>query len=349
MTERDRWGVRGSVQTCRIQRTWYSRRCGADACEAEERGDITFVEFRADGSLAQRSHRNPDASEWTTTYTYGDTGRLATVRTENNGVIFDLQLFEYDTSGRLLRVIVRPTDRGDRLAESYEYDGAGRKKKTFFVDLAAQRPDTQYSWGVEGTDSYYSAPGAATLTTLYNEHEQPIDLMFRDEEGRLLSRVEFGYEGGHLVEEAQTVIADTFPPEMLTSMNLAQRETMLALLGANDEPIRRLRRYDDQGRRAETRSRMGPLGGDRKTVVYNDQGDPIKEVFEHDEREYGIDEEGQLSGSPTTQSTNRSEARLRYDHDAHGNWLTKTVESRGGTDQDFSLSSVERRTLTYFS
>src|SRR5579863_4768507 len=139
MNERNRWGVRGPVQTCRIQRTWYSRRCGADACEVEERGDITFVEFREDGSLVRRSHQNPDASKWTTTHTYDDTGRLATALTENNGVTFEFRLCEYEASGRLLRVIVRTTDRDDRVAESYEYDGAGWKK-TLYVDLVAQRP-----------------------------------------------------------------------------------------------------------------------------------------------------------------------------------------------------------------
>ena len=29
-----------SGRACRVQRTWYSRRCGANACETEERGDI---------------------------------------------------------------------------------------------------------------------------------------------------------------------------------------------------------------------------------------------------------------------------------------------------------------------
>jgi hypothetical protein len=32
----------------------------------------------------------------------------------------------------------------------------------------------------------------------------------------------------------------------------------------------------------------------------------------------------------------------------HGNWVMQTVESRAGSDQDFTLSSVERRTLGYF-
>ena len=76
MTERDRWGLRGPVRTCRLQRTWYSRRCVGDACETEERSDITTLEFRVDGSLARRWHHNPDGSDWTATYEYNDTGRL---------------------------------------------------------------------------------------------------------------------------------------------------------------------------------------------------------------------------------------------------------------------------------
>ena len=42
------------------------------------------------------------------------------------------------------------------------------------------------------------------------------------------------------------------------------------------------------------------------------------------------------------------EQRFRYDYDARGNWVTKTVEGRGGADHDFTLSSVERRTIGYF-
>jgi hypothetical protein len=237
----------------------------------------------------------------------------------------------------------------DRIAESYEYDAAGHKTKTFYVDSAAQRPDTQYTWGVEGTDSSYSAPGAATLTTVYNEREQPTDLRFYDATGRLLSRVAFGYDrDGNLVEEAQTNTAETLPPEMLTSLNQAQLDAVRALLGAAGEPIRRTHGYNEQGRRVETRSRMGLLGGDSKIVAYNDHGDQIEEVFEHEERDYSINDEGRLSDAPTRESVSRSEGHFRYDYDAHGNWVIKTVESRGGTDEDFTVCSVERRTIEYF-
>jgi hypothetical protein len=137
MTERDRWGLRGPVHTCRLQRTWYSRRCGAEACETEERSDITTLEFRSDGSLAHRSHLNPDGSEWTASFEYNDAGRLTTVCTENGPGLVDLQFYDYDIAGRFLRVISRPEGGADRIAESYEYDAAGHKKKTLHVDLAA--------------------------------------------------------------------------------------------------------------------------------------------------------------------------------------------------------------------
>jgi YD repeat-containing protein len=349
MTERERWALRGPVHTCRLQRTWYSRKCGAEACETEERGDITSLEFRADGSLVRRWHHNPDGSEWTTTYAYDDAGRVASARTEKGSGVVEIQFYEHDDVGRLVRVIARSGDGGDQIAESYEYDVAGHKKKTLHVDVATQSPDTLYCWGVEGTNSSYSAPGATTPTTLYNEHEQPTDLLLYDGANRLLSHVEFRYDGdGNLVEEAQTTVAEMLSPQMLASLNQAQLETVRGLLGAAGHPKLRIHRYDERGRRIETRSPMGPLGEVRNTVAYNDHDDPIQEVCEEEDREYGMDEGGRLSDAPSKVNTSRSESRFRYDYDAFRNWVTKTVESCGGTGQEFTVSGVERRMIGYF-
>lgn len=90
----------------------------------------------------------------------------------------NLQFYEYDTAGRLVRVIARHLDGGDRITASYEFDAAGDKKKIVYVDVAAQPPDTSYTWRVEGIDSCYSVPGAATLAALYNEHGKPTALIF---------------------------------------------------------------------------------------------------------------------------------------------------------------------------
>jgi len=346
MTDRDRWNLRGPVQKCRLQRTWYSRACGADACEVEERGDTTVLEFRADGSLFRQRHHNPDRSESTSTYEFDDAGRLVTVHIESTYRDAVLQAYEYDAEGRLARIIARASEKGDRVVEDYGYDATGCKKKTHYVDLAVQRSDNT-AWGVEGADGFYSAPGAATLTTFYNELEQPAQLLFYDQAGRLLSRVEFVYdEAEHLVEEAQTMAEEALPPELLKDVSPAQMETMRVVFGVG-EPRRRIHRYDEQGRRSETSSRMGPFVADRKTVVYNDCGDPVRETYENEEREYDVDEEGRLSDNPTREIVSRSEARIKYDYDARGNWVKKVVEGRGGTDQDFSVSSIESRTLAY--
>lgn len=349
MTDRDRWDLRGPVRACRLQRTWYTRRCGTDECEFEKGGDIADVEFRADGSLTRHWHHNPDGSEWTSTYEYNDADRLTALRMENEGAVVCLRLYDYDPAGRLVRVVDRPRDGGERIAESYEYGDAGIEKKTVYADLAAQRPNTLHGWAVEGTDGIFSATGATTMTTLYNGRGRPAELRFYDGSGLALSRVEFVYDhDGNLVEEAQSNSVETLPSEVRTSLSPAHLETLKSLFGMAGEPIRRKHVYDGHGRRIATGSRMSRFGGDSKTMAYNEHGDPIEDVSEREQREYDFDEEGRLSDIPAKESVSRTEARFKYDYDAHGNWVTKAVECRSGMDRDYTLTSVERRTLGYF-
>lgn len=349
MTDRDQWSLRGPVHTCRLQRSLYSRQCGAEACEVTERIDLSTLEFRVDGFLLRRGHRNPDGSELTSLYEYDNTGRLTTMRTGNGFEPPHYLAYDYDAAGRLERITARLADGSERVTESYEYDAAGCNKKTIYVDPTCQRPDTVYAWTVEGSDSAYSAPGATVLTTFHNENGQPTELLFHGEAGRILSRVAFSYDrNGNLTEEAQTRFAETLPPEMLAALNPAQLATISTLFGTSDEPIGQLHRYNEQNRRVETRTGKSALGGHRKTMAYNDQGDQVVEISENEEREFAIDEEGQLVGDPAAERVNRSEARFLYEYDQHGNWVMKTVESRNRANQEFTPSSVERRTIGYF-
>lgn len=344
MTERDRWGLRGLVQVCCHQRTLHARRCGENHCVTEESGDTSTIEFHPNGSIALSRHLNPDGSEWNIISEYDDTPRLKVRRSGDAAGNANLLLYEYDDSGRLSRIIERSEGGSDRIAESYDYSSSGRKTKTQHVDLTSQRPSTNYSFSVEGTDTCYSAPGAATMTTLFNEREQPIKVVFCDVTGQGLSRVEFRYDtAGNLLEEAQTTAGEALPEEMKMSLNEAQLETLCALCG-----VTMMHRYNEQGRRVETRSRFGPVGGNIKSMAYNEHGDQIGEVNEHEGRDYTLDEEGRISDSPTREIGTRSEARFHYDYDARGNWVMKTVESRCGTDDDFTVSTVERRKIGYF-
>ena len=173
-------------------------------------------------------------------------------------------------------------------------------------------------------------------------------MLFRDIEGRVLSRVEFVYdESGRLIEEAQTNAEETLPQEVLAQMNPAQLQTMRGVFGVG-EPFRRMHRYDSKGRRIETCSQLAVFGTDRKTTDYDEHGEPIQEKFEHESREFGIDDEGRFSNSPTKETVNHREARFHYAYDAHGNWVRKVVEGSDGAKHDFTISAIEQRTLVYY-
>jgi hypothetical protein len=345
MTDRDHWDLRGPVHTCRLERTWGLRRCGAGACETDERSDTDVIEFRADGALARRTHINPDGSEWTSTCEFDTVGRLVHVRNENASGPLSSRHYEYDSGGRLVRMIERKPDGRQRIAEEYGYDAAGLKKKTQHVDAALCERGS-CGWATEGTDSIYFAAGATSLTTSHNALEQPAELVFHDSVGGMLSRVEFAYDSaGHLVSEEQTNLVDVLSAEKLADMSPAKAAAVRDLLSASTT---RQHRYDDRGRRIETRLPMGALGWSRYTMAYNDHGDKIEQVSEDDSRAGDIDDEGRFIEDLAEARVHRSEARFRYEYDSHGNWLSKVVEGRSGGDGDFEVSSRERRSLAYF-
>jgi len=327
MTDRDRWDLRGPVHTCRLERTWYLR-SGADA-EPEERGDAIVAQFRPDGALVHRRHFNQDGSEWSSTSEYDAAGRLVLVRSGKAGDPVSLRLHEYDSRGRLIRVIDRSANGRDRLAEAYEYDAARLTKKTQYVDAAALSGSASLGWAADG-----------------NAEGRPAELELHDSNGRALGRVEFTYDDdGRLVSERHTRLEGMLSEDGLDEMTPAAAAATRALLAA--APTQQ-HRYDDRGRLIETvLSMFGPLGQNRRTMAYNDHDDKIEEVSEDVHRPCTIEDDGRLTENPEGATVHRSEARFRYEYDAHGNWLTKVVEGRS-TGGEFVVSTRERRTLTYF-
>jgi YD repeat-containing protein len=348
MSDRPHWELRGPVHSVDLQRTWrYWKRGPAesDACELIENGDRSIAEFRPDGAISRRWHHNPDGSEWTTIHLYDDAGRLISVHNESSSGQSNLELYEYDAAGRPTRQLSHDADGRERTIEICTYAAEGRKTKNHFIDLAAQSPNTHYSLGVEGSKTSYSAPNAASLTTAYDQSGRPTTVLFHDGAGALLGQVDLLYdESGHLIEESQTHVVSPFS-SFEEQLNSAQREALRSLLSGPTS--RRIHRYDKLGRCIETQSStFGPLGSHRETMDYNQYGDLIAQTSEDENREYGFDEEGHLADRPAKQ--HRSEARFLYEYDALGNWTSKITETRSNETQDFSVTSTERRTLTYF-
>jgi hypothetical protein len=348
MSDRDHWELRGPVRTADIHRTWryWKRGSGESAtCELTENGDHSIVEFRPDGALFRHWHRNPDGSEITETHEYDPAGRLASVQFEGSSGPTYLRRYEYDPLGRLARHLSRDPEGNERTLESYSCDAEGLKTKTYFVDLAAQLPNTNYSWAVEGSKASYSAPNAAKLTTVYDQADRPRELLFHDANGALVSQVDFSYdESGNLIEEAQTLMVSPFP-DLEEKLPLEQLEALRSLLSGYLS--QRLHRYDALGHRIETlSSTFGSIGKRRETIEYNPYGDAIAETSEHESREHGFNEEGQTIERPA--SRQYSDARFLYEYDPRGNWTSKITEVRHDDNSDFSVTSTEQRTLIYF-
>jgi YD repeat-containing protein len=310
MTDREKNGLKGPVKTCA--------------------GAITRWSYRPDGSLAEVQHRNPDGSEWTTVYLYDEAGRLSEARSE-----WGVLTYHYTPRGELDRITS-----GERVVESRGRDERGRRTRTRYVDAP---PGGATAYQVEGTDSAYMAEGAAAITTNYDDRGQPVETLFHDAEQRLVNRVELVYdEAGRLIEEAQH---PALPAGLLEKLGPEQIEAVQALFVGL---WKRRHRYDVDSHRVETTTDFGPLGGERMTLAYNEHGDEVERILVEFTRELSLDEKGRPVEPEQPPAERRSEIRLEYQYDEHGNWTEQAVSSRQKPDEAFTVTNTERRTVAYY-
>ncbi len=345
-TDRERWGFRGPVRLCRQRHTSYVRSCGAEACETEERSSPSETDFDAGGSLVRQWTRNPDGSEWTNWYEYDALHRMIASRTVNPQGVEDRSTTSYDAAGRPTARTFHPHNGPARLAQSYDYDDDARTNTVH--NVANQRPDTGYG-GLVGGSGSCPAPGAVRSTTRYDLRDKPIEELSFDADGHALSRVEFSYdERGNLVSEIRSTPLGFPFPKLSEALEPAQLEELQAAIGSVCSSVTTTHRYDERDRRIETLMRMGRLGFHRHTVEYDELGNEVRSVDEHESHELSLELPGGLMQDPAKTQRSWSEACLDYDYNSHGDWLRKTVRARSGPDQELTLSNVEERTIEYF-
>ena len=165
----------------------------------------------------------------------------------------------------------------------------------------------------------------------------------------LLSRVVFTYDeaGGNLIEELQTRAPDAFP-DFFEDAPPDELNSIRAVFQSISEPTRISHRYDHNGCRVETRTQLGLLSDHSKKRSYNEHGEPISETGEEHSRAFGPDDQGQIGPVEGSERESSSETRLNYEYDEYGNWTKQAVEGRSGTEEAFSISSIENRTISYF-
>ena len=354
MDDRAKAGLRGPVSVCRTDTTLLSRGCAGNACDTEpkEQTHSWIFHYHPDGRIAQQHCHNPDGSEWTSTWTYDTSGKLREIENHDSKGSESKAVYQYDQAGRLQRVVGIAADGVENTAETFSYADQHKTKTRYVLSAPGQPGSVAYS--IEGSDAAVTAPGVTSINTVYDRHDRPVEMLFRDSQNRVLTRVALRYDdAGRLVEEGQfSETEHTLPPDLLANLNAAQLRSLKAIggIGEGGQRWQRLHRYDDEGRRVETVSRMGTLGGERKTMTYNQHGDVSEEKSTHDSREIAIDDEGHVvepNESPSSRART-SEARYSYRYDEHGNWTERAISIRQGPDKPFTDSTVDRRRLTYY-
>jgi hypothetical protein len=341
------WKVRGQVRTLRREfAEWNpSDETWGDA------GGISKVTFRRDGQVSEGESQNPDGSVARWDRVFDDSGRVIESRDWTDDGPRTRRLYSYDARGRPAETLCVTPDGTRRQIETYRYTGTGRK--TRISHLAAEQLGMRIDgYGIEGTNFMYGAPDAATLTTVYDERELPVEATFHDANGDVVRRIVFSRDSeGHVLTEVVLFGGETPFPGMLNhpdDVPLEARTQMAAVLKTvfADRIFSSVAyAYDPQGRLVERILRMGALSEERTTFQHDDHDNPIAESSERRDREMGIKD-----GAAHTKENKPRGHHLRFDlqYDSRGNWIERVVWSRIGSQTEFQRSNIERRTITYY-
>ncbi len=345
-------GLRGPVKSC-SEESVFTPIAGTGATASEVRSESTS-EYDADGRILQRRSRNSDGSYWVMRYEYTSSGRLLkTVSgTEGQPLTETHYAYSYDPQGRLQSIT---TDEKSKAPVSFRYDELGRKTK-IETSRAEDYRASMASVGspFEAADQAPNLPGGGSATTVYDEHDRPIEVQVRDASGEQLSHALRTYDaGGHVIEEKQLI--DNFvgmvPPDarakILKESGLSpeQLQSELSkkiahLMGGQAETYTVRYRYDSGGHLIHTSRRIFNQE-DEIDATDNEHGDAASEIT----RGTRLAGENNPAAAP---STSYSEVQYSYEYDPRGNWTVKTTSYRSGADAPFQTSTVERRTLKYY-
>jgi len=349
MSDLDQFNVHGPVQTLRIE--------GAEWDLTGEKWQpprsSNMVHFRHDGKISKSENRNPDGSVSRSGYSYDESDRLTETQFQVNDGPIHKNICHYDEFGRLIQTVRVDESGVQQSSETFSYDAAGRKTKVQVAPVLAN--NTLFGFRIEGTDLYYSAEGAATMTTRYDDSELPVEAVFHDANRGLLRRVIFTRDrSGRLEKEEMQLGDDEAPfPEFEKKFENASSEerTQLAALFAQVFGSRRIMSsatysYDEKGRRVERRVRMGEVSEEHWTYRFDEHDNVTEETQEHTHREMNLNEAGKPQ--PVNEVSTHGQWRNAYKYDDHGNWTERVVSVRLEQNPEFQPTNIERRIISYY-
>jgi YD repeat-containing protein len=342
MSDLAKWKVHGPVENLRSEfAVWDLNRE-----DWEPPRHFTITSFRADGAVSSCEAHNFDGSIARSQWLYDDAGRLTEVDVRIDDGPNTRTLYSYDEAGRHVRT-VQLSHAGVRTeSEICSYDPGGEKTKVSFLGS----PGATVTYGIEGTDHAYGAPGATKMTTTYDDRDLPAKVVFEDDKNNSVREVIITRdgEGRSLTEEVHFSTASPFP-DLLDKAPPESREGLAAALknafGGTFSSTTYA--YDNRGQLVERTIRMGSLGGHRTTYRYDDHDNPIDETNETAEREANVEENGTVQYNSDRETVQHNHFEYRYD--GHGNWTERIVSFRMEQNADYQRSNIERRIITYYA
>jgi YD repeat-containing protein len=343
MIDASHWKLRGRVRTLRSDTVEWD----AGAQDWKPRSFFQFVGFDRDGRVVQLDQRGAEGSVFRTTYRYDADGRLLETEGGTTGAQpLHRVVYTYDETGRPLSVRETGEAGMEHVTHTTAYGDRGRRTTTHVLPPAIQKCD---SFGIDGSDISYGAPGVTTITTIYDERDRSREVLFRDGSGGIIRSItlERDPDGRVVTEEAQNV-GPFVIPDFPTEMSAEDRGKMQALAQHAFGTIRTTYDYDAGGRLISRTEQMGLLGEERIAYEYDERGNPIAEFHESVNREMQLNAHGgPTSGGDTTRL---QDIQFSYEYDASGNWTKRIVRSRFARDAEFepANSNMELRTIEYY-
>lgn len=340
MSDLAQWKVHGPVQTLKTELAEWD----LDKKDWKLPRPRYSAVFRVDGKISRTDHHNPDGSIYHEDHLYDGEGRLVEVQFRtNDGPPMGRTLYSYDDAGRHVRTVQINSDDRRRESELCHYEGQKVKVKFLDRDLTP----AGFMYAAEGSEIYHPLNGAAKITTIYDQDDQPVEVHFHDASEQLLQRIIITRDGaGRLAAEelqlcgqvplgsccrgdgAQCSIEqrpEDLPPEVQAEMRAILSDQM----GPDRVWSKTTYAYDDKGRVSERRTSLLGQGLDRSTFQYDEQGNQIEIT------EQNVPDES------------KSTYRIRYHYDSRGNWTECTV-TRVEENGMLHPSNVERREITYW-
>ncbi len=348
MSDLANWKVHGPVQTLKTEVAEWDLRQG----QWLPPRTLYLCVFRPDGKISQSDHHNLDGSVAHTQWLYDEAGRLVESQFWINDGEPDSVLYQYDSTGRFARTVHTNRDGSRSEGETCTYDSSGRRTK--LCVLPPQHPGVLSTYRAEGSETGYPAPGATTMTTIYDERDLPAEVRFTDAHQQPVSRVVLlRDDAGRLVSEEMYM--DERPPVPDLRERLqgappeahAQISALLAqLLGPDQAFSRTAYEYGPDGRLLVRSRSMAAIMEERTTFRYDDHGNEIEEITERKSRSVGIDAQSELR--TTSEDSRKDQIRFDYKYDARGNWVERVVWGMHEPNADFQRSDVERREISYY-